>query len=547
MNATRSCVLYVRKSTDREDKQILSIPAQFRELREFAARSGLTITRELTESCSARKPGRPVFSQLLKDVAAGRVERILSWRLDRLARNPVDGGHLIYYLGDNALKELVTPEGTYTGAGDSKFMRSVLFGAATKMTDDLAAGVRRGNKEVLKSGRIPWRAPMGYVKVRGTTGYRGAGRAVPDRKRFALVQRLWSEMLSGTLTVAELWRRAVNDWGLQISISQLYALLRNPFYAGLIRSAAGVFDGEHQPMVTRPEFDRVQALIAPERSPRPFRRRFAYAGLLRCGRCGRMFVGEQHVKPSKLVFKYYRCGRRHQGHEVCRAPAAREEAVTGDVDRAFATYVLPEHVATWTREALDYWMTQQKGMLTERIAGLESDLLATERSVERLTDLVVSGALKEADFVRRRDDAEAHMSQLRHAIQEPEAELAAWRALVEEAITAGTRVATVVDCEDADERRAFLAQVCANLVVTDRITKPSLRYPYTLLEGASEIVKAASATCANPLPSPETVLSERKSARPRDGRERALLTWWTKVLEVRTQSNAREPTRLMAA
>jgi len=99
MPEARPCVLYARKSTDREDKQILSIPAQLEELRRFAEREDLTIERELVEHCSAREPGRPVFSELLNQVAHGGVERILAWKLDRVARNPIDGGALIHYLG----------------------------------------------------------------------------------------------------------------------------------------------------------------------------------------------------------------------------------------------------------------------------------------------------------------------------------------------------------------------------------------------------------------------------------------------------------------
>ena len=83
-----SLVLYARKSTDTEDKQILSIPAQLDELRAFAERSGATITRELTESCSAREPGRPVFSSLMKEVEAGRVKGILCWKVEVLLDTP---------------------------------------------------------------------------------------------------------------------------------------------------------------------------------------------------------------------------------------------------------------------------------------------------------------------------------------------------------------------------------------------------------------------------------------------------------------------------
>jgi DNA invertase Pin-like site-specific DNA recombinase len=83
-----SLVVYARKSSESEDKQMLSIPAQLAELRAYAERTNLRISAELVESCSAREPGRPVFSKLLADVAAGLVPGILCWRLDRLAQNP---------------------------------------------------------------------------------------------------------------------------------------------------------------------------------------------------------------------------------------------------------------------------------------------------------------------------------------------------------------------------------------------------------------------------------------------------------------------------
>lgn len=129
--------IYARRSSDREDHQVLSIESQLEVLRELGARKGIEITEELTESASAREPGRPVFSELMRQVKAGKVAGILVWRLDRLARNMVDGGEIIYELTEGRLKQLITPEATYTGTPDSKFMLAMLFGAAAKYTDDL--------------------------------------------------------------------------------------------------------------------------------------------------------------------------------------------------------------------------------------------------------------------------------------------------------------------------------------------------------------------------------------------------------------------------
>ena len=88
--------LYARKSTDVEDKQVLSIEAQLTELREFAKRENLEIVEELVEKQSAKIPGRPIFNEMFARIERGEANGILAWHPDRLARNSVDGGKIIY-------------------------------------------------------------------------------------------------------------------------------------------------------------------------------------------------------------------------------------------------------------------------------------------------------------------------------------------------------------------------------------------------------------------------------------------------------------------
>ena len=54
--------IYARKSTDDEDRQVLSIEAQLKELREYAQRENLTVISEIIEAKTAKKPGRPLFN-----------------------------------------------------------------------------------------------------------------------------------------------------------------------------------------------------------------------------------------------------------------------------------------------------------------------------------------------------------------------------------------------------------------------------------------------------------------------------------------------------
>jgi len=71
--------LYARKSTDVEDKQVLSIEAQLAELRTYAANEHLSIIEEIVEKQSAKAPGRPLFNAMLSRIEAGEANGIIGW------------------------------------------------------------------------------------------------------------------------------------------------------------------------------------------------------------------------------------------------------------------------------------------------------------------------------------------------------------------------------------------------------------------------------------------------------------------------------------
>ena len=98
VNYLQHYFLYTRKSTDVEDKQVMSIEAQVTELRALAIKEGLSVVEEFVEKQSAKAPGRPVFNEMLSRVEKGEAQGIICWKLDRLARNPVDGGQISWFL-----------------------------------------------------------------------------------------------------------------------------------------------------------------------------------------------------------------------------------------------------------------------------------------------------------------------------------------------------------------------------------------------------------------------------------------------------------------
>jgi len=102
--------LYVRKSTEDEERQIMSIEAQLVELKECAKREGIEIIKEFIESKSAKTPGRKVFEQMIEQVKQSQEPvGLLAWHPDRLARNSVDGGQIIYLIDIQKIVSLKFP------------------------------------------------------------------------------------------------------------------------------------------------------------------------------------------------------------------------------------------------------------------------------------------------------------------------------------------------------------------------------------------------------------------------------------------------------
>src|SRR5258705_4931689 len=195
-----SHVIYARKSTESDDRQVLSIDSQIQELKLLALRRGLQISEILTEARSAKAPGRPIFGQLMKRVDKGEIAGVFCWKMDRLARNPLDSGQILQALADKKLDQVVTPERTYTADGNDRFLGNFEFGIATKFIDDLRANVKRGNRARFQQGWPNFRPPIGYLEDRV------AKTVVNDPERFPIVRKMWDELLSGRMKPMQISR-----------------------------------------------------------------------------------------------------------------------------------------------------------------------------------------------------------------------------------------------------------------------------------------------------------------------------------------------------
>jgi len=250
-NQTKKFFIYARKSTDSEDRQIRSIADQLAELRELAKKENIEVVDTLVEKQTAKKPGRPVFTEMLKRIEAGEASGILAWHPDRLARNSVDGGQIIYLVDTGVIQELKFPTFWFDPTPQGKFMLSIAFGQSKYYIDNLSENIKRGHRQKLKNGLWPQMAPLGYLNNKETK------QIYVDKEKSPLIKKAFEAYATGKYTLKEL-RKIINDLGLKgrrdslLSVSNYQYLLQNPFYYGLIRYNGEFYEGKHEPIIAPP-------------------------------------------------------------------------------------------------------------------------------------------------------------------------------------------------------------------------------------------------------------------------------------------------------
>src|SRR3989344_5622107 len=272
--------LYARKSTDEPERQVLSVDAQVTELKELAEREHLDIVDTFIESKTAKEPGRAIFNEMLSRIEKGEAQGILAWHPDRLARNSVDGGKIIYLIDTLRIKELKFPTFWFDATPQGKFMLNIAFGQSKYYIDNLSENVKRGQRQKVRRGEFSGVAPSGYLNDLVTHTI------IPDPERFPLIKKMYELYATGKYTLKDLRKIFVSRKGNVIAISVVQGILTNPLYYGVFEYKGELHQGVHEPAISKELFDKVQIVIR-ERS-RPQKRheiKFPYLGLLKCAEC----------------------------------------------------------------------------------------------------------------------------------------------------------------------------------------------------------------------------------------------------------------------
>ena len=463
--------LYVRKSTDVEDKQVLSIAAQIAELKEFAARMGIYIVEVIIEKQTAKKPGRPKFNKMLERIEAGEANGILAWMPDRLSRNSIDSGKIIYMLDEHVLIDLKFPHFWFENTPQGKYMLANEFNASKQYVDNLSLNTKRGLRQMVRDGRYPRGAPLGYYNDLRTKTIKIDRKTAPIvREAFELYARGDKRLdeiadflyANGIQTKQGMIRGKKTTGSKPHSRTRVTRMLSNPFYYGHFLYLGEVHEGKHTGIISKRLFDKVQAVLAQRGKPtRKANDPQPLCGSVYCS-CGMMFTAEVRVKRQKNgnlhTYTYYRCTRKSK-MVVCREPHIRAEELDKQVSVLLQSYAMPTAWADKLRDLIRNDEAKEQTQYATVTKALQASIAQLSEKLQRLLDSYLDGDVDRELYQDKRAEILGEKKLLQEQIEQTALGVSTWVEPMKQWIETAVSICKVAKSDDLLAKKSLLLEI----------------------------------------------------------------------------------------
>jgi DNA invertase Pin-like site-specific DNA recombinase len=466
--------LYARKSTDDEDRQVLSIESQINELREYAKKESLFIIEEFVEAKTAKEPGRPIFDFMLKQVENSLADGILAWHPDRLARNSVDGGKIIYLIDVGKLVDLRFPTYRFDNSAQGKFMLSIAFGQSKYYVDNLSENVKRGLREKLRRGEWPGWAPVGYLN-----DYK-QHMIYPDPEKVPFIKKMFELYATGNYTLESMIDE-LKRWGLlgnrgkPVCKAQLARMLRNPIYYGVFKYRNELHEASHPPLISKKLFDSVQGVLdGKSRAHKPAEIKYAFTGLIKCSYCSCAITAEKqkgHI--------YYHCTKKKG---PCPSKKfLREEALLSQINEAIKKVYIDDETKDKMTNRLDE-LFQEESKASFSLSGQMRDRLKEfDTKIERLIDVYINREISQEEYTKKKATLLNEKKDLEETLGQIEKSSGGWLEPSKNFVTTCNQAGSVAWQEILSPKKDFLKILGSNFFLKDLSLLAIYRKPYDLV------------------------------------------------------------------
>ncbi len=451
--------LYARKSTEEDDKQVMSIEAQLFELREFARKENLEILEEFQESKSAKTPGRQKFGEMMSRIESMDGAGILAWHPDRLARNSIDGGRVIYAVDTQKIVSLRFPTFWFEPTPQGLFMLQVAFGQSKYYSDNLKQNVERGIRQKVRRGEWLTKGPRGYVNNPRTRNIE------PDPVLARIILKGYTEFATGKHTLLSLSHflaehGVITKCGTPLGKAAIVSLLTSKAYIGLVKHRDEWHQGSFAPIIYPELFEAVQKRLQERARPRKTKvgHNFPFTGLFRCGECGGMITAQWATNRFGTKYRYYRCTKKKN----CLQGYLREDKLVLQLKERLQQISLPDEWIEYMTKQTDEWEKEVKVSSGSAVGQMREREREIQQKLDNLITLFLDGDIPKANYLAKKDELLKQKVSLAHKMDSAREERNIWIEPLREWILDMKKATQLISSDNFFEIKDYFKKIGTN-------------------------------------------------------------------------------------
>lgn len=379
--------LYIRVSTEEQAVHGISLIAQEDSLCRYAKERGYKVVGIYRdEGNSARKPvmKRPVMLQLLEDVQAGKIDRILFTKLDRWFRNVREYHNVQEILEAHNVTWQATLEDYDTLSANGRLRVNIMLSVNESEADRdserikfVFEGKRQRREWCFTGGPGQW--PYGYMPEEDTDGVK---RCVKNPETEPIVQDFWDYVVKYN-SVRKAGMYCCEKYGITRNYRSWMVTAKNELYTGTFRGVENYCPA----YISRGDWERIilgHQIIKKTQSPD---RVYLFTGLIRCPVCGNTMKATFKTYPNDRSLEYngYRCN-----NAKLRTCAFRHQLS----ERKIEKYLLENIVSEIESYIAEAEIRKKENRRKPKI----QDIMALNEQLRRLNVIFIAGNISDEEY-----------------------------------------------------------------------------------------------------------------------------------------------------
>jgi site-specific DNA recombinase len=266
----------------------------------------------------------------------------------------------------------------------------------------------------------------------------------------------------------------------------LRRILTNSLYYGPFKWNGVLYQGKHEPIITKMLFDRVQAILHNGDRQRPVRNLFVFKGLLQCKECGCLITAEKHVKKSGISFIYYHCTHTKYANEQKPARCSTGYWTEPKLTDLFGQAILrplsfPAEILNYCRALLSETQLEDKEFATNRMADLQRKLTGLKKFQSVAYEDKIRGDISEEDWKEKYNNWKNLEIAYKTEIEKLEARKTDWNEQTFKILELTQDIETLYITLPLDKKAELLKIVSSNSELDAVTLYPKYKRPFDLL------------------------------------------------------------------